>query len=571
MGAITTYFKDFGVLKETHKAFWGLQTINVLDATFEFAFSIIITIFLSKTIGFTDQEAGYAITIVGVVSSITFFFIGPFVDWLGIRKAIFIGLVAMFIFRSGLVYCAFTPDIPYRGVVTLVMIFLSGVPAAMLGTIYQIGNRRYTTERSQAAGFNIWYIAMNIGAIASGLLVDYIHKTLSLPFEWVLVFGLGTTIITIFVALITVTTNEQLVGKDEEQCAHKYIELEILNQKEKDYLDKLRRLVMFGTLGSLLAFAPIAILIIYHYLPNFAFDARLAIAIWIGVSLMISFGYTLAIKHRILNKKRCARNEALLKVPVISEASNTEEKKSKGLKEGLAYAKNVIIAPAFVRMLAALTLLVGVRAAFLYTGLLMPKYWYRVIGEGAQVGWLNTINPVIIVLGVLLLVPIINRYDTYKMLVWGALLAAMCFVPLAVPWYYISDNIVVAYYIMAVASMIFLSFGEMMWSPRLSHYIVSVAPSGQEGTYSAFASLPWFVAKTIAGGLSGVMLAKWCPEFIVQGGVNVPIQKVLITQTLPYWQTPEALWLILGIIAIIGPIIMLFLKDWFTVGMKQKV
>ncbi|MFA6565636.1 MAG: hypothetical protein WCT48_02740, partial [Candidatus Paceibacterota bacterium] len=118
MGAIKTYFKDFGVLRETNKAFWGLQTINVIDATFEFAFGIIITIFLSKTIGFTDQEAGYAITVVGVISSITFFFIGPFVDWLGIRKAIFSGLVAMLIFRMGLVYCAFTPDIPYRGVMT---------------------------------------------------------------------------------------------------------------------------------------------------------------------------------------------------------------------------------------------------------------------------------------------------------------------------------------------------------------------------------------------------------------------------------------------------------------------
>ncbi|MFA5831013.1 MAG: MFS transporter [Candidatus Paceibacterota bacterium] len=515
----------------------GLQTINVIDATFEFAFGIIITIFLSKTIGFTDQEAGYAITVVGVISSITFFFIGPFVDWLGIRKAIFSGLVAMLIFRMGLVYCAFTPDIPYRGVMTLVMIFLSGVPAAMLGTVYQIGNRRYTTQKSQAAGFNIWYIAMNIGAIASGLLVDFIHKTLSLPFEWVLVFGIGTTIITIFVALITVTTNEQLRGKDEAPLPPKpkkvKRDLSIPNFTMELFRDALKS--GLGVLKFGVIFSTLIVFLVGTMLNNYI-DAGIACVTVFLVGYLGCF-------------------------------INTMFSRTKSY----VYAKSVVVAPAFLRMLAALTLLVGVRAAFLYTGLLMPKYWYRVIGEGAQVGWLNTINPVIIVLGVLLLVPIINKYDTYKMLAWGALLAAMCFVPLAVPWYYVSDNIVVAYYAMAIVSMIFLSFGEMMWSPRLSHYIVSVAPSGQEGTYSAFASLPWFVAKTLAGGLSGVMLAKWCPEFIVQNGVNVPIQKVLITQTLPYWQTPEALWLILGIIAIIGPIIMLFLKDWFTVGMKQKV
>lgn len=238
---------------------------------------------------------------------------------------------------------------------------------------------------------------------------------------------------------------------------------------------------------------------------------------------------------------------------------------------GYIYAKSVIVAPSFLRMISALTLLLGVRVAFLYTNLLMPKYWTRVIGENAHIGWLTAINPTIIIIGVFLLVPIINRYDTYKMLSWGALLAALCFVPLAVPWYFVSNDIIVAYYAMSVVCMIILSFGEMMWSPRMSHYIVSVAPQGQEGTYSAFSSLPWFVGKTLAGGLSGVMLAKWCPEFIVQNGVNVPIQKALMTQTLPYWQTPEAMWLILGIIAIVGPIVMLFLKDWFTVGMKQKV
>ncbi len=470
MGALKKYFSDFAILKETHKAYWGIQTINILDATYEFAFSLIITLFLSKTIGFTDQEAGFAIMTVGIISSITFLFIGPFVDRLGLRKALWTSLLGMLFFRTILVGCAFYPGIPYRGLVTMAMIFLAGVPAAMLGTVYQIGNRRFTSKKAQAAGFNVWYIAMNIGALLAGLLVDFLQGGLMLSREWVLVFGIGSTIITIFVALFTVTTNEQYRASDEESLPEK---------------------------------------------------------------------------------------------PKV-------EKTKKGWREGVDYAKSVIIAPSFLRMISALTLLLGVRVAFLYTNLLMPKYWIRVIGENAHIGWLNAINPTIIIIGVFLLVPIINKYDTYKMLAWGALLAALCFAPLAVPWYFVSSNIVVAYYVMAVGCMIILSFGEMMWSPRMSHYIVSVAPEGQEGTYAAFSSLPWFVGKTLAGGLSGVMLAKWCPEFIVRDGIHVPIQQALVNHSLSYWQTPEAMWLVLGLIAVIGPIIMLFLKDWFTVGMKKE-
>jgi hypothetical protein len=232
------------------------------------------------------------------------------------------------------------------------------------------------------------------------------------------------------------------------------------------------------------------------------------------------------------------------------------------------YYDEVICAPAFNRMLAALTLLLGVRMIFIYTAYLTPKYIYRVIGQDAWLGTINSINPFLIIVGVLLLIPITENWDTFKTLGWGSLFGGCSLIPLVIPWYYYSSDIVTAYYIMNGTFMLFLALGEMFWSPRLEQYITSVAPRGQLAIYSGFASLPMFLAKTATGFYSGIMLAKWCPEFIAQ---NVPIQKVLITQSLPYWQTPEAMWLILAIPAIVGPIIMLFLKDWFTVGMKQKV
>jgi hypothetical protein len=222
----------------------------------------------------------------------------------------------------------------------------------------------------------------------------------------------------------------------------------------------------------------------------------------------------------------------------------------------------------FRRAVSAVVLLIGVRTAFLYLSVLSPKYWYRVIGTEAHVGWLNVINPTIIIIGLIAMIMVkkLRNVDTYKALTYGALVAALCFVPLSVPWYFVSANIVFAYYAMAFASLIILSFGEMFWSPRLSAYILSCATPEQKGMYASFASIPWILANTIAGGFSGIMLLKWAPSTRMWNGAEVPLQTVLATKELPYWQTPEAMWFVLGVIAIVGPIVMLVpkIKKWFT-------
>ena len=662
-----------------------MQGINILDGTFEFAFGMIITIFLSQTIGFTDQEAGYAITIVGIISSVTFLFIGPFVDYLGIRKAVFTGLFAMFVFRLGLIYCAFTPGIPYRGFITLVMIFLSGVPASIIGTVYQIGNKRFTSKKSQAAGFNIWYIFMNIGALCAGLLVEVVTNIQKLPVEYVLISAIVTTTLSIVVAFLTVTSNEQYVafvekiwkplvskfrlipaialmfciddvifkndinsdvGKEthiihrEPFLVGSYIKIVLLMKQVLLCIKAILSAIWLQTKRAVSAikkypeqtvmfcmrqikhmfFVAVFIFNCFKKASVVVFVTEIVRGLWIAifgavkdifvillkavkdifrvfwklfVSVILIFGRAIKTIGNLPNFRECM---CALAITICVQETTFEHhyrggleetrvihtdksyvytiiKTMEMLKKSWRYTLEVATAPPFRRVLAALTLLVGVRAAFLYTHLMMPKYWLRTMWPDAHIGLLNNINPFIIVLGVFLLVPIINRYDTYKMLAWGALVASLTFVPLAIPWYFINSDIVVAYYVMSVAAMLFLSFGEVMWSPRLSHYIVSVAPSGQEGTYSAFASLPWFIGKTLAGGLSGVMLAKWCPEIIMTKDTTYSLQGALIERTIlpSYWQTPEAMWLILGIIAIIGPIIMLFLKDWFTIGMKQKV
>lgn len=57
-----------------------------------------------------------------------------------------------------------------------------------------------------------------------------------------------------------------------------------------------------------------------------------------------------------------------------------------------------------------------------------------------------------------------------------------------------------------------LSIGEAIWSPRTYEYLMSVAPKGREGTYTAVASIPLFASKVPTGLLSGYLLETYCPK-----------------------------------------------------------
>ena len=161
------------------------------------------------------------------------------------------------------------------------------------------------------------------------------------------------------------------------------------------------------------------------------------------------------------------------------------------------------------------------------------------------------------------------------MLICGAIISSLSLFFLALPWQsvgsglevlhgvfgfdWLTNNFNNSYYAMSVMSMVLLSIGEVMWSPKLQEYTAAIAPEGQEGTYLGLSMLPWFLTKTMVSMISGHMLARWVPE-----GVGERVR----AGDLPFWESPEAMWLILGIVAISGPIIASFFKAWLTKGAR---
>ncbi len=465
---VADYFRDFGVLKETRKEYWGIQIINFLDCSFYFAMLTIATVFLSHDLGLDDKQAGYSTALFTSATSLMLFISGSYTDWLGIKRSLHLSMGAMLLLRLAIVVIGLVPSLPHRGLLASVVLFLMAPFMAAIQTVFQSSCQRFTTPRSRSAGFNLWYLFMNVGAAAAGFSIDIIRKLLHLPNVHVFTMGVITAVLCLVVGARMVKREEQLVSVDADPEAKK------------------------------------------------------------------------------------------------------EEVKVQS-KSPWQAAREVVREPTLWRLLVLIALILGVRAVYAYLYLLMPKYWLRTIGPDAAIGTLNAINPIGIVIGLILFIPITNKFNVFKMLIYGAMISAFSLFPLALPWNIFSHDIAQAHYIMALICMVIVTIGEVSWSPKLYEYTAAIAPKGQEGIYLGLSLIPWFVAKTLVSAFSGHFLEYWSPEKVVIKGVEVPLQQAMVQNQLPYWRTPAAMWLVLGLYALLGCLIALMLRRWLTRGARDKI
>lgn len=464
---IVAYFRDFGVLKETRREYWGIQIVNFLDCTFYFAMLTIATVFLSEDLGLNDRVAGYSTALFTSATSLMLFVSGMYTDWLGIRRSLNLSMAAMLVLRLAVVVVGLVPGLPHRGMLASVLLFLMAPFMAAIQTVFQSSCQRFTTKRSRSAGFNLWYLFMNIGAAAAGFSIDIVRKLLHLPNVHIFTMGVITAALCLVAGMMMVRQEEQLVSPDEPTEAQK-------------------------------------------------------------------------------------------------EEAKVEHKRP------LQILREIIHEPTLWRLLVLIALILGVRAVYAYLYLLMPKYWLRTIGPDAAIGTLNAINPIGIVIGLILFIPIANRFNVFNMLVYGAMVSAFSLFPLALPWQVFGRDIATAHYLMALLSMVILTIGEVLWSPKLYEYTAAIAPKGQEGTYLGLSLIPWFVAKTLASVISGHMLEHWSPEKVTINGEIMPLQQAMIHGQVSYWQSPAAMWLILGLYALVGCGIAILLRGWLTSGARWK-
>jgi len=214
----------------------------------------------------------------------------------------------------------------------------------------------------------------------------------------------------------------------------------------------------------------------------------------------------------------------------------------------------------FLKLMLFIFLTLGVRLVFTHQFLVMPKYYTRVAYSDISIGILNSINPTIIVVGLILIIPIINKFDTVKLIITGMLISAASLIPMALPLHWMValpfiNNLNEAFWFIIITQIFVFAIGELLFSPRFVEYTASVAPKDKVGSYMGLSVLPMFIAKPLNGLISGVLIARFCYP-----GIRAKID----TGEIPFLESPSFMWFIYFAFAATSPIAVIVLKKFLT-------
>jgi len=206
----------------------------------------------------------------------------------------------------------------------------------------------------------------------------------------------------------------------------------------------------------------------------------------------------------------------------------------------------------FVRLLTFLVLIAFLKLVLMQIYYVFPEFGIRMLGDGAPVGKLSAINPIVVIFLVPIVGALTQRFSAYSMVILGGMITAASVFVMVIPpewfsplangffghwvgnWYLGVKGSVSPYYLMIALFIFLMSVGEVFYSPRVYEYAAAIAPEGQEATYSALSYVPFLLAKLLTGLGSGTLLAMYCPK---EGPRH-----------------PATLWLIIGLVAIISPL-----------------
>ncbi len=230
------------------------------------------------------------------------------------------------------------------------------------------------------------------------------------------------------------------------------------------------------------------------------------------------------------------------------------------IKRPLAIFMEVWKESAFRKLVLLLVLTIGVRLVFTHQFMVMPKYYTRVLTSDFSLGLVNSINPLIIAIGLLLLIPFLRRIDTFKLVLYGMAISASSLIFMAVPIQWILGipgihNLDQAYLFVILAQILVFTLGEILFSPRFTEYISMMAPKDKVASYMSLSALPTFISKPINGLVSGLFIASFSYD-----GIRAKIDSGNVS----YFHSPEFMWMIYLAAAVISPIAVLFMRDFLN-------
>ena len=183
------------MLGEFPKTFWIANGVELLERAAYYGVFIVITLYLSRILGFSDIEAGF---ISGVFSGGLYLlptFTGAVADRIGFRSSLMIAFALLTIGYAGLAILPavlegqglveYSREVIYHGlresdarwlIVPIMIIIMFGgsfIKAVITGTV-----AKSTTPANRAKGFSIFYMMVNIGAFSGKTIVKPLRESM---------------------------------------------------------------------------------------------------------------------------------------------------------------------------------------------------------------------------------------------------------------------------------------------------------------------------------------------------------------------------------------------------------
>jgi dipeptide/tripeptide permease len=175
-----------------------------------------------------------------------------------------------------------------------------------------------------------------------------------------------------------------------------------------------------------------------------------------------------------------------------------------------------------VRLLALIVIVAGFWMIQQQMYATMPKYVLRTVGPQAAPEWIANVNPLVVVTCVVLITAVTKRWKAITAVNVGMVLmpiSALLMASAAVLERIAGPSVEILPGLAAhpvtvtlIAGIVVQGLAECFISPRYLEFFSLQAPKGEEGLYLGFGHLHSFISAILGFGISGYLLARYCPD-----------------------------------------------------------
>lgn len=175
------------------KEFWLANIMELCERAAYYGFFIVLTLYLTDIVGFTDKETG---VVAGIFYALLYFlppFVGAISDKIGFKNGL---ILAFALLTIGYTLLGMFHD----KILVLLFLFIALVGGSFIKPLITGTVAKTTTEDNRARGYALFYWVVNIGAFSGKTFVPFIRQGMGL--EYVNYFSAGMSILAMLFAIL---------------------------------------------------------------------------------------------------------------------------------------------------------------------------------------------------------------------------------------------------------------------------------------------------------------------------------------------------------------------------------